>query len=326
MRQRLILHIGTHRTGSTSLQTWLWLNRPVLRLLGVHYPRAVVPDAFRGARHGDLRLAARTEARQGTPDPITGPFDALLDRYIDDITHSGAPAAILSCEGWSVQDNHHAPRLARLAERFDVQVVAFYRRPDHWVESFYRLRMRLAKHQELRSFETFLSRPQQIALTTQRHVMLGWWAEAFGAEKITVIPYEPLVPGFNLVRAFLKACNLRGRTLDVLSRLPLRRNPSLSREAAEALRRARLSGLSPDTADLRRLRRLLPEQGGVYLGQSSRAALLDAASGDMAAILPMVRDRRMDLFPERPERLAIQPDDWRCEKWETVPDLARWHR
>ncbi|MEM9268864.1 MAG: hypothetical protein AAGA78_08005, partial [Pseudomonadota bacterium] len=164
MRQRVVLHIGTHRTASTSLQTWLWLNRPALSALGVWYPRPQDRRGFRGAKHGDLRLAALAEGRQSARDR----FEPLLTAYFEAIAQRGAPITVLSCEGWSARENHFAPRFAPLAERFDVTVVAFVRRPDFWLESMYRHRIRLVEHAETRLFAQFAASRQQQGYVTGR--------------------------------------------------------------------------------------------------------------------------------------------------------------
>ncbi len=292
MKQRLILHIGTHKTGSTSLQTWLHFNRLWLRPMGLYYPRAVRPRAFRGLKHGDLRLAAMSEGRPKTnaPHSATGPFDALLESYVARIRDVGAPLNVLSCEGWSIRENHHAPRLARLIEHFDVQVVAFFRRPDHWITSLYLHRLRQSEHRETRDFDTFLKASQQQQYLTRRREIFGWWAEAFGQAAVSVIPYEPARPGFGLVSRFLDVIDAPN---GLLRKLPLQnwyRNRSLTPVEAEAVR---LRNLGEPPRPASRL---------AVLTEVERDQILTSAAADMQSICERyVRDGRQEMFPVPPE-------------------------
>ena len=63
-RKRLVIHIGMHKTGSTTIQRFLSRNRLVLRLAGVLYPESCGADGRRTtttAAHGVVRGAARGE-------------------------------------------------------------------------------------------------------------------------------------------------------------------------------------------------------------------------------------------------------------------------
>jgi hypothetical protein len=54
---KLILHIGTHKTGTTSLQAWLANNREALAANGVSYPHATVAHGSGHHRLKDLALS-----------------------------------------------------------------------------------------------------------------------------------------------------------------------------------------------------------------------------------------------------------------------------
>jgi hypothetical protein len=139
MRQTLILHIGTHKTGSTTIQNYLYYNRLWLRHLGVFYPRPLNGRLFYTSNHSDLRDTALSEGKQRGAQihPQFGSHDALLGRYIRTIKEVRRPLNILSAEGWSSHLNRYARRLAPLTQHFDVKVIVFMRRPDYWIEKFY---------------------------------------------------------------------------------------------------------------------------------------------------------------------------------------------
>ena len=59
---RLILHTGTHKTGTTSLQKAFHSNRAHLARHGVLYPETGLPPSDSNWGHHDLAYALRTEA------------------------------------------------------------------------------------------------------------------------------------------------------------------------------------------------------------------------------------------------------------------------
>ncbi len=309
MTQQLVLHIGLHKTGSSALQAYFGRHRWLLRRLGIFYPR---PFSGTSRVHRDLRSAAVWEGRaaDGESHPEIGPFDDLLERYIETIKASRAPLTILSCESWSAVENFHAPRLAPFGRHFEVRVVVFVRRPDLFLESFYRQRIRAQREREVRCFEDYVAGPGKAAIG-MRAKALGWWAEAFGPERVTAIPYEPLRPGFDL---FARFCDAAGVPRGLARRLPgrtWRANPSISREQAETIRRINLEGHWLTRPEVARVRKLMPGGHAAYWGEARRAEVLAAAAEDMEAVRRRyVRDGRARLFPDPPEPRAAQEQDW----------------
>ena len=303
MRQRLILHIGTHKTGSTSIQNYLYYNRLWLRSLGVYYPLPLSGPLFYVNNHSGLRDTALSEGKPRGAEfhPKYGRHDALLGRYIRAIKEVGKPVNILSSEGWSSHLNRYARRLAPLTQHFDVKVIAFMRRPDFWIEKFYSQRIANIEHAEARQFSAFCDQPHIETYLYNRHRMFGWWAKAFGAENVVVVPYEPAEQGFDLIGSFL---NEVGVAHGLARRLILRRaqaNRTLSAQNAEVLRQRFEAGAKVDHRLVRSLKRDR-ELSTSFLDEGSRSEILERAQGDMARICEdYVRDGRQELFPSNPE-------------------------
>jgi hypothetical protein len=188
-KPRLVLHIGMHKTGSTSLQRFFVRNRILLRALGIHYPKATGADGRRLPKHNDIFLAVSHEmAHKGAPHPTLGPSAARI-REVERHLHPGR-VTLLSAEGLSGQKPGFAKALAPLAEAADVRVVCFLRRQDDWIKSFYKQMVLSREVRETRTFDEFLALPR-----THRHLdyakILRWWANAFGSENIRVLIYPP---------------------------------------------------------------------------------------------------------------------------------------
>ena len=296
MPRRLILHIGTHKTGSSALQQHLGWHRRRLAARGVAYPRP--RDARNGANnHRDLVQAL---------DAGDAALEAALAHYAAAL--AGAEVAVLSAEGFSAGKRDPARLAGALAPGAEVRVVCFLRRADFFAESLYRHHIRQQRPQR-DAFPAYAARKLERVLT-RRAAVLRRWAEAFGPAAVTVIPYEPAVPGFDVVGRFLTAAGLEGAAAG-LSRPPLpAANPSLSRSQAELLRRLNLEGHRLGPLRMAALRRMARD-GGAYLGRAHRAAFVAAAEADTEAIrAAFVRDGRARMFPSAPERVPDMDADW----------------
>ncbi len=224
MRRRLVIHIGMHKTGSSSIQHYLSRNRRLLRLLGVLYPDSVGADGRRQPKHAALFDAISHEADQGRPHPAYGPSAAMVEALARRIESSGGRVAVLSAEGFSGPKPDFARALAPLAARFDASVVVFLRRPDLWAESFHRQMVISRQVREARPLRAFLAAPEMQAHLDWPRI-LGWWREAFGAEAIHIRAFAPGAGGPGPVRAFIAAASLPRPCL-LLPHLGAHRNPA----------------------------------------------------------------------------------------------------
>ncbi len=311
MRQKLILHIGTHKTGSTTIQHYLYYNRLWLRKLGVFYPRPINGSLFYANNHSDLRDTAQMEGRPRGAEihPEFGPHDALVGRYMRQIKDAGCPVSILSAEGWSSHLNRYARRLAPLTQHFDVKVVAFLRRPDLWVEKFYSQRIANIEHRETRSFADFITQPHMETYLFNRNRMMNWWARSFGQEAVEVIPFEPNEPDFDLIGHFLEACDVPDGMAHRLFFRNAKANPTLSPANAEAVRQRLAAGEPVSASWVRQLKRQNQHGSGGYLSLPERQSILARAEPDLQKICEaFVRDRRTTMFKpptDAPRSLAL---------------------
>jgi len=178
------------------------------------------------------------------------------------------------------------------------------RRPDFWIEKFYSQRIANIEHKETRSFEAFLNQTHIETYLYNRHRMFSWWAKAFGPDAVEILPYEPAVPGFDLIGQFLTASGINPGPAHNLILRNSKANRTLSTENAEILRRKLAANAHVDSRLVRDLKRK-PENGGGYLSDDARAGIVARAAPDMARICEdFVRDGREVLFPISPERIS----------------------
>lgn len=146
---RLILHAGTHKTGTTSIQKALFDNRVLLREYGLIYPdgRGVYRKerlAHHGFVHGFTETSARSLARAVQ---FLDDARAQLQRPGDTILISAEPIYrhIAGYDDWAhfadadywVRRKDYLTRLSHALERFDVTVLLFFRERRSFARSLY---------------------------------------------------------------------------------------------------------------------------------------------------------------------------------------------
>ena len=292
MKKRLILHIGMHKTGSTSIQRFFSRNRRLLGLLGLCYPISIGPDGRRQPKHNAIFSAISHEADFGAAHPALGPSANLIDSVAEEIARAPGRTAVMSAEGFSGERPVFAQALAPLARRFDVTIVMFVRRQDLWVESFYKQMVQSREVRLADPFAAFLSRPETAAHMDYATIA-AWWADAFSG-RIVVSPFEPDIDATTPLSLFLRAADLSPR-LAWAPYARARENPSPPTALIEQIRQANADGResAPD-ANQRR------GEVGAYLSQSERIQLMnryDPGNRDLLRYLRSPQRRRLFLQP-----------------------------
>lgn len=197
-RPRLILHIGTHKTGTSALQQAFETQRQGLLDAGICYPatsRAPWPElpkhcsVYHAAASGDAQVQA-AEAQ------------ALRDEF----ARSGARCLLLSEEGLSEPDPNVSRFFAAWARDFDLTVVCLLRRQDRFVEALFNQFVREAARREARPLLAFA----RASATRQRldyHALLSRWA-ALPARVVALDFDGPAVREAGIVAAFSAAAGV----------------------------------------------------------------------------------------------------------------------
>jgi hypothetical protein len=237
--RRAIIHIGTTKTGTTSIQRVLGLHRDQLLAQGACYP--VSPGALEHVKlHGWMAQRRRSARKRGPVAAVT-PQARELDEFPAAFAREmeGLPASIdrvmLSEERLSTLRTGEEIGALKdfLAPFFDsFQIVVYLRSQDSYLASRYSELLRMGK------FEG----PDNVVATRERlwhydyHALIGRWAEVFGADAITPRLYGR-GPGksFDSVDDFLTLCGL---TVDLSKDSPARkRNESISFAGQELMLR-----------------------------------------------------------------------------------------
>jgi hypothetical protein len=200
---RLYVHIGTHKTGTTSIQAFLRHHSRRLAQSGIFVPETGIPQEDLG--HHNIAWGLRG-------DPRFSCARGTLDDLIVEISGSSAPAGVISSEDFEyLVDKPDA--LARLDTTLldaghEPHYIVFARRADTYVMSLY---AELIHHGLTTSFRDFVKE----ILRTGKIVTRGDWAFYFDMDAfarkwrevahgpLSIHGYDSAVAGKGVVPTFL---------------------------------------------------------------------------------------------------------------------------
>lgn len=245
-RPRLVLHIGTHKTGTSALQSALDGARARLLLRGVLYPDTRRPPWPELPKHCSVYHAAASS----DPALQARERDALLTEF----DASAAHTLLISEEGLSEPDEKIPAFFAPLAERFDIRVICLLRRQDLFVEALFNQFVREGARRESRPLLTF-ARGRATRTRLDYHALLARWA-AIGA-RVQALDFDgTVVRGVGLMTAFEEAVG--GEPLHLPDR---RANPSPDMRLALLLNRLNRQRVAYELAPLLHAGRGLAQVG-----------------------------------------------------------------
>ena len=120
-RRKLLVHIGAHRTATTSTQRFLNKNGEALLKQGVLYP-------YREPRH--MKLMNQLFSGKLSPEDLA---EDLTKRA----NNRPAPVHTIVLSDEDIVMRQDLSPLAKLSDRFDVEILYTLRRQDLWLESWY---------------------------------------------------------------------------------------------------------------------------------------------------------------------------------------------
>jgi len=222
--RELILHAGTPKTGTTSLQHWLFKNRNVLLEKGILYPSNVL--SRQEPKHQWLTEAHHTEKRE-----VIATQSQLINDEIMSSRGFQIRAILLSTEGLSnhffdlIQPNRSS--WLKVANALPVRVIITLRNPLQYALSRYRQNLINPPSSnpyhatQLSLDELCTDRSWLRALDYQQ--IISFWNEVVGEESLTCLPYK-----LNIINDFLRF----GLNLDTLASDSNQERSNVSVEAA----------------------------------------------------------------------------------------------
>lgn len=232
-----ILHIGVEKTGTTSIQQFLALNREDLKSRSILFPQSpgssnhmrLAGYAANDEKRDDIRMREQIESHED----LQRFRDTFAADFASEVRAAGCDTIILSGEHCSSRLVTHQ-EVQRLRDLLfgvftSVRVVVYLRRQDEFLLSTYSTMVKCGHTERLA-----IPSPDDIRDRYDFAKMLDLWSSIFGREFIEARLYSPssLVDG-NAVSDFIKVAGLPA---DLPYAMPGRENPSLDATTLEFLR------------------------------------------------------------------------------------------
>ncbi len=216
---KLLLHIGTHKTGTTSIQRFCAANRNALRDHGLWYPPADVGKFPKHYAHHRVAHSIALRDPDFGPDDASHFFDRVRRQLGNDETAvisaepmyrhllaDGEPARgllKLSAEETERQFRNYAAATQEAIGDFDVTVLVMLRRQDLFLESLYAEQVLSTGYN--RTIERFAVERRALLDYAAR---LTGWAEVFGASNLSVKVFERSKLTVPIERTFIEWAGL----------------------------------------------------------------------------------------------------------------------
>ena len=199
---KLYLHIGNHKTGSTSIQQVMMQNNPLLREQNILYPRAGMENH---AHHGYV-FAIRGVNKITGSENVKDIKDLASDLRIE-IERSRTKSVVLSSEEFISLDKSEIMHLGHVFDLFDEVIVIVYLR-NQWdlIESSYRFNVYWDIVREREKFHESVL----FNLNSDYHEYdkrLAIWSESFPSISIVAKNYDEESKK-SLVNGFLRAISV----------------------------------------------------------------------------------------------------------------------
>lgn len=182
---KLILHIGGGKTGSTSIQRSLTDEVELLKSHRMFYAGQYFENCPGYVSNGQLPHSRFYIEYANKTDTLVEHVEAHLDRLMPKCQKEGIDTIIWSNEAMFTSYDKLAPLYRSLAERYDVEVVAYIRRQDDWLFSAYQ--QWGIKHKTYAgNIKPFAEWVGDWKSECDYHEVFSQWADIFGADAIKV--------------------------------------------------------------------------------------------------------------------------------------------
>ncbi len=240
--KKIYLHIGAHKTGTSSIQHFFADNRAELARRGYLYPQSCNHLA------GHHRLAFALRGLEHHPDLGKLDFAGEVRALKLEIAASECQTVIISSEEFFGLEAAKIVILRNALADYELRILAVLRRPDHLFESLYNQRIKALANGFTRHYTEFLTEPLRLSLDLRFVRALNNWHGSFGKDALALLCYEHSLDAVNLLSSAI-CLPIEGLKPD-----PERRNESVSVRAAALIRQGKLLGL--DEATLNRLKQI----------------------------------------------------------------------
>ena len=211
MTPRFLLHIGRHKTGTSTLQRFLYQNRERLEKCGFYYPIS----GLTGLAHHDIARHFFGRARERFSDEERAAHAQCVRALIEEIKEN-REIVLLSSEGFQ---NCNPKPIEQVFHAGQTKIIVYIREQSEYLISAYQQKVQATSY--FASLEQFARE-----FNVNYDVFLQHWEGSFGRDNITARLYgRTLLKGGDIVEDFCDAAGIPN-SLE-LNRPSADQNPSI---------------------------------------------------------------------------------------------------
>lgn len=181
MSKTIFLHIGTHKTGTTSIQCLLAKAEDTLKAQGLLYPTAGRPTGWGDADWGHHVLAWALRGKRGITDEVCWhQLRAEIDGWPGD-------RVVLSSEDFSPATVDQVARVRAHLAGYDVRVILYVRNPLGRLVSSYKQRVKMGK-----CTTSFAAYMRDAVAQVDYAAKIARWETGFGEGRVQVRLFDKL--------------------------------------------------------------------------------------------------------------------------------------
>ena len=232
MKKEIFLHIGTHKTGTTSLQYYLDKHSEELLKKGIYYPRTG------WYHHSQHELAFSLQKMFKNKDSLQN--DSLWNTLKEEINNSSVPKIVISSEEFSLISEEAIIKLQDILKEYNVKIVIYIRRQSDLLESIYNQQTKDWKSPRKLPFEYFVKQPRKLYNHIYYFWMIKSWEDVFGIENMIVRIYnKKMLNGGNTLSDFFSLLDIPYDE----EKINIRVNQSVSIKALEMIRLSKMMNI-----------------------------------------------------------------------------------
>jgi hypothetical protein len=286
---KLFIHIGAHKTGTTSIQMAMEDSGQALAAAGFIYPRCC------WYHHAQHRLAFALKTMR---DPAAGDTPEFASELADlqrALAEAKAGRALISSEEFFALKDDAVARLAGGLKQYEVAIIAFVRRPDELFLSSYNQNAKQPGNRFFKPLHQHLANPAAVTADIDYLEHIGTWAAHFGKDNIHLAVYEEGDVTDTI-------CAILAIDASRLNRPAVAANASVSGKTLELMRQLKSLGASAEIqkAVLPQAAALFPPgAGGARMPAEFRLEILKRYAAQNQALFAMMGGRENPYDPAR---------------------------
>jgi len=185
------LHIGTHKTGTTSIQRFLARADDALDRQGILYPETGRPETSCSDQYGHHKLYWSMVGKRG----ISG--DQVWSELKEEVAQHPEHSIVLSAEGFSVIKERKVRQVLEYINVRPLHVVVYIRHPVQLLKSAYKQRIKSGTYRN-----TFVRFVRQMSHLCDYLGLVSRWEQSDGVESVNIRIFDKVKKNPGLEASF----------------------------------------------------------------------------------------------------------------------------